>query len=263
MSRTAIVLPLILLAVSAGCASNTPLGQLDCSLNRPGFVTPEESKRLQRELTDDGIAMLLDANVRAKLPTPVALAHIQTTVPIETGRWHRSYSCMTVRTVAPAELQGWEKAMADTPGLTSVRLISPMTAGSEQPTLHRLRSLAAQMNCELLLVCMQADGSVDNLNDAAALYWTGVGLWTVPGNVYERKTVMQAAVVDCRTGVVLGTAAGQASEKTAYAAAYEQIAHDKLEAKVPAAALADLQKNSVRMFAQVVVAARGPQAKAE
>jgi len=43
--------------------------------------------------------------------------------------------------------------------------------------------------------------------------------------------------------------------KEPYAAAYEKIAHDKLDSQVPGKALDDLQKNSERAFAQVVTAA--------
>ncbi|MHC4789552.1 MAG: hypothetical protein ACYS8K_10175, partial [Planctomycetota bacterium] len=87
-----------------------------------------------------------------------------------------------------------------------------------------------------------------------------IGLWTVPGNVLEHKTVMQAILVDSRTGVILGTATGDAHLKRRYPAAFEDQRRADLQAEAPAAALADLQTGVRRLTKQVVetaVATRG------
>ena len=117
--------------------------------------------------------------------------------------------------------------------------------------MHSLRPAAARMGCELLLVYLQADSSVDNYNDAAALYWTLIGLWLVPGNVYEHRTVMQGVLMDCRTGMILGTVTGDCHREKAYAAAYQTIAVDQLSSETPAGALADMQKGFAPLIRSV------------
>ena len=111
------------------------------------------------------------------------------------------------------------------------------------------------MGCELLLVYLQSDSTVDNFNEAAALYWTFVGLWLVPGNVVEQKTVAQALLVDCRTGAILGTATGGCHLKRICPAALKQIQKDKLAQRTPRKALTNLQTDCKRLLKNVVDAA--------
>jgi hypothetical protein len=191
------------------------------------------------------------------MPTHLAVARLadESTLTPDGYRHSSRTGNLRLGIVAGAELEGWEKAVARERDIKGVRVISPGILSAGEMTLHGLRSAAAQMGCELLLVYLQVDGSVDNTTDAAALYWTLIGLWTAQGNVYERKTVIQAALLDCRTGMILGTSGGECSMRTAYAAAYEKTARDKLDSQVPGKALEDVQKSSVRMLAQVVAAA--------
>jgi rhombotail lipoprotein len=112
------------------------------------------------------------------------------------------------------------------------------------------------MGCELLLVYLQGDSSVDNYNDGAILYWTLVGLWLVPGNTYEHLCVMQAILVDCRTGAVLGTATGEGRLSRLHAAAYQDITRGQLQREAPRKALADVQKSFAKTLADVVQAAQ-------
>ena len=55
----------------------------------------------------------------------------------------------------------------------------------------------------------------------------------MPGSVYEHQTVMQAILVDCRTGAILGTATGDSHLKENYAAAYEDITVGRLSQQGP------------------------------
>ena len=137
-----------------------------------------------------------------------------------------------------------------------VHPVSQLVTGEAPANLRELRTAAARMNCELLLVYLQSDTAVDNLNDAAALYWTFVGLWLVPGNVYEHRTLMQAIVVDCRTGAILGTATGDCRLERLSPAAFGDVQRDKLAAQAPERALADLQKSCKVLFRGLAGAAR-------
>jgi hypothetical protein len=245
MKRVLLLLGLLLVG---GCASGNKMGEVRAGWSRLGVVTPEQARQLEAAMTDQDIANMLDADVQAKLPTEVAVARLVGS---------------SVDAIGSDELAGWTKAMAGQKQLEGVRAVSSAVVPGGSVSLHGLRTAAAQMGCELLLVYVQADGCVDNLTDAAALYWTFVGLWVAPGNVYEHKTVMQAALIDCRTGMIVGTATGEHSQKEVYAAAYEQIAHDKLDSQVPAKALENLQTNSARMFANVVAAANRKAGRAD
>jgi len=231
-------------AAVGGCASHHAMVEPVADLLRAGVASdPEQAEQLEKAMTDPDIANLLDARVRAKLPTSVAFAKLKSYCS-----GHQPY----LATIDAEEIQAWEKALAGQAMVRGARPVSPLAHTAERPTIHSLRVAAARMQCELLLVYLQSDSTVDNYNDAAVLYWTLLGLWTVPGNVMEHKTVMQAALVDCRTGAILGTATGDSHMKRTYPAAFAKQRRAALEADVPAAAMADLQTGCRRLMKQVV-----------
>jgi rhombotail lipoprotein len=230
-----------------GCETAHPLATPVIDFARSGLVSdPKQVSRLELALTDHQIADLLDADVRAKLPTGVAVARLRS-------------ACdgfqPELETLDAREMEAWAQAVVGQDLIRGVHPISRLSHGPNRPTLHSLRTAAARMNCELLLVYLQADSSVENLNEAAVLYWTLIGLWLVPGNVYEHRTVMQAILVDCRTGMILGTATGDSHLKKSYPAAQDKIHKEKLARQGPVEALADVQKGFARLIAQTVQAA--------
>ena len=235
---------LVLLAALSGCASHHGLVEPVADMLRGGVVNdPRQVTRLERAMTDRDIANLLDANVRAKLPTSVAVAKLTSGCS--------GYQPYLDR-IDAEELLTWEKAVEDQALIRGVHPISAVSHVGDRPTLHSLRVAAGRMHCELLLVYLQSDSAVDNFNDAAVLYWTILGLWTVPGNVLEHKTVMQAILVDSRTGAILGTATGDAHLERIYPAAFEDQRRAELAKAAPREALADLQTGVRRLVKQVV-----------
>jgi hypothetical protein len=94
-----------------------------------------------------------------------------------------------VRLVGAEQLAQWDKAAQGCAGITGFRPISPMLLGDKRLTLNDLRSAAEMMRCERLMVVAEGESEADNFNHAAALYWTFVGLWLVPGNVVEHRAV--------------------------------------------------------------------------
>ncbi len=248
--KKALCLLLAAAAITAGCASHNQMAPLK-SWNEMGLTQDQKQiSQLEKSMTDKDIANMLDVNVQAKLPTTLAVAKI-------TGGC-RPY----LETIDAEELKQWSETIRPLPEISGVGPVTAISHPDGTVTLHSLRTAAARMNCELLLVYYQQDDTVDNYNGAAALYWTFVGLWLVPGNVYEHRTVMQAALLDCRTGMILGTATGDCRKKQTCAAAYKDIYRDKFAAEAPKEALADLLKGSERMLAGVVIAARNNQAQA-
>ena len=128
-----------------------------------------QAARLERAMTDQDIANLLDADIKAKFPTGVAIAKVQS-----------GYQ-PSLETISAEELEGWSKAVQRQKMILSVHPVTSLAIG-DRPifTLRDIRTAAARMGCELLLVYLQADSSVKNLNDAAALYWTFAGLGWCP-----------------------------------------------------------------------------------
>lgn len=207
----------------------------------------EKSKHPEDTLTDQKIATMLDANITAKLPCRLAIAKIENycgTPPAELGS---------------EEIESWKAILAKQSdsftGLTALSKIGVLGTGKNGlVTLRDLRTAAARSGCELLLVYVQTEGSVDNFNDAAILYWTGIGLWLIPGNTVEHKCILQAILLDCRTGMILGTAMGDQHLKENVPATAVQIAQPKLAERAPKEALLVLQKNCQILFDDVVKA---------
>jgi hypothetical protein len=245
-----------LAALSAGCATGKHMAPINADLGTSGLLNEQQRAQLQKSLTDSDIANLLDVDVKTKLPTYLAVAKV-TRLGHYYGREGSAPGDLSLEMISSSDLAGWQDTLGRQYDIRGVRAVSPVSQDQYGISIHSLRTLAARMDCELLLVYLQADGSVDNYNASAALYWTFVGLWVAPGNTYERRTMMQAALVDCRTGMILGTASGQGQAKTDYAAAYGQIAQDRLDRQTPPMALADLQRNSLRMITQTLDATKG------
>ncbi len=251
MRQTALLVLTSLMMLAGGCATHRALAAPLVAMERSGLINdPRQVSRLEKAMTDGDIARLLDVDVRAKLPTALAVAKLDSRCS-----GYQPY----LERIGADELAAWEKIVSAQPHVRGVQPISNLAMSdsmrAERMTLHSLRVAAARLHCELLLVYMQADSSVDNFNDAAALYWTFVGLWVAPGNVVEHRTVMQAVLVDCRTGAILGTATGDARDKRTTPAAYVRIQQDKLAAQVPGDALADLQTGVDRLLTAVVARA--------
>lgn len=188
---------------------------------------------------------MLDARVDLRLPTTLALARLQA-----------DYCGVSLKTIGADELTAWEKVIAKEPRITAVQPLSPLTLPGSGLTLGVLREAAARQQSSLLLVYVQADSQVENLNHAAGLYWTGVGLFIAPGTEVEHKTVMQAILVDTRGGMVLGSATGDSHRKRTSAAAFTQIQHDKLSKQTPKESLEELHVSCGRMLADVMANAR-------
>ncbi len=275
MKRLLPVLMLVMIT-AGGCASHHKHYKLaePPGLAKGGlFKDPKDVKALEQALTDEGIARMLDADVRAKLPTSVAIAGADL-LSARYTYYRDPGKCM----MSAEALKEWEKAFEPIPHIEGVQPISPLLLQSkhaslrdlrsagvkrgasddEHASLRDLRSAAAQMKCELLLVYQVSSSAIDNYNDAAALYWTFVGLWLVPGNVYEHRTVYQGVLLDTRTGVVLGSATGDCHLKRACPAAYGDVQEGKLVQEASGKALADFRASCVNLLTDVVARATAP-----
>jgi len=246
------LLPLLALVVLVcGCATSQAMRE-PRSILQSGLVDdPKEASRLAKKLTDKDIAALLDADIRAKVPTKLAVAGI--------SEWYGWNDCDPRHVATGAEeLQRWEALADGVPHIEGVMPVTSLSTGRAHPKVHDLRTAAANMGCELLLVYYMTDSAVDNYTDAAVLYWTFVGLWVAPGNMYEHRTVVQAIVVDCRTGVILGTATGDSHLKAACPASYGRLQEEKLAEGARKKAMDDLLKGCKPLLKAIVSKAEQP-----
>jgi hypothetical protein len=240
------VLPLILLtAAVAGCATHRQMGE-PVRLSRTGVIEdPSQAAAVEKAATDAPDGKLLDAREPVRMPTRLAVADLSM-VGRRAG----------LRPLGAEEVAEWQKVVAGLAPITGVQAIPSVAVSGSGLKLYDLRRAAAQRGCGLLLVYLQSDTEIDNYNNAALLYWTFVGLWLAPGNTYEHRTVMQAVLVDTRTGTVLGTATGDCHLKEACAAANDRAVEQKLAQEAPRRAQADLQKGCQALLKQVVAAAQ-------
>jgi hypothetical protein len=239
----AAVVVLFVASLTVGCQSCKPLAEPGTLSGTRLITDPKDASRLEKSLTDTDIAALLDVDVQAKLPTSLAIARLASPCP---------WCPAGLAPIDGAELQQWQKTLAGQQHIRGLQPISELATGTGTPNLHDLRVAAAKMNCELLLVYLQADSSVDNYNNASVAYWTILGLWVSPGNTLEQKTTAQAVLVDCRTGMLLGTATGSCRLSRSYPAAFHDSLEVELAKSTAAKAMTDLQTSGGAMIARVV-----------
>ena len=245
----------VCVAFSIGCETHYAMSQPDMHPMAAALAdSPDRVDQMEHAITDRDIAARLDADVRAKLPTTLAIAKINS------GYSYR-YSA-GLQTIGAEELNSWEKVVASEPLITGVQPILPIAMKQakegEPTTLRALRDAAARQNCELLLVYLQDDTDLENSNNASILYWTIVGLWVVPGTDVEHRTVTQAVLVDTRTGSILGSATGEDRDKRTRPAALSDVNDEKLRQKTAENSLKDLQKGCAKLLRDVVAASRAP-----
>ena len=204
---------------------------------------PDRQEKLREAATDTEIANLLDVDAQPRLPSRLAVARLDATA---------AYDSPILAEIDAAEISGWDAIIDDQDKITGVSPISALAHPQGPVTLRSLRMAAARMDCELLLAYIQADSSVDNRNDASVLYWTIIGLWLSPGNSLEHKTVMQAVIIDCRTGMILGTATGDSHLKRICPLALADNRRAQMALEAPKNALASLQSNTAAMIKQVL-----------
>ncbi len=179
-----------------------------CSLAKYAPVTrPGMSVSLLSEaLSDELVEQVLEARAEPTFPSVLAVAKIGS------GAIWRDVK-RQVEIVGGEDDDAWKKlaGLHDAGGkklIDDVRFISPMLVKSDI-NLRSLRQAAAMLRAPLLLVYVTDENATEGYNDAAMLYWTIVGLWTVPGNTVGHFSVGDALLIDTRSGLILSTAHGE------------------------------------------------------
>jgi rhombotail lipoprotein len=224
-----------------GCARDNKLATPEVRLGELATTQPSgPATGIRQAKGDEEIASVLDVRVRPRLPARLAIARLAST-----------YGDVRMEAIDRDERGAWEKTLEGLREITGVEPLGTLSVEGK-PNFRALRLAAANMNCELLLVYMHASASVDNFNGAAGLYWTFVGLWLVPGSTREHKTVMEAVLLDCRSGAILGTASGSAHAREMYPAAFGGIVSARQERQTPPKAMKELQAAARAMLERVI-----------
>jgi rhombotail lipoprotein len=76
-----------------------------------------------------------------------------------------------------------------------------------------LRQIAKLFNLEVIALLSYDQIQYSEPNKLAMLYWTGIGVYLVPGDQYDIHTVLEATVFDVRTRKLLFRAPGTSTVK--------------------------------------------------
>ncbi|MBK8914706.1 MAG: hypothetical protein IPM64_08950 [Phycisphaerales bacterium] len=190
-----------LLPAAAGCTQYSPVVRPTPT----GGVMSEEL----HALTDQKIATYLDNDVRPIFPTVLALARLEEPDHYS-PRYHRTrHGEPVLIPLAESEHEAWRSALlgpwSETHPLTlveQIHVLNPLLAPGAL-SLKQLRDSAALVHAPLLLVYRRDEAASEGYNDAAAAYWTIVGLFVVPGNTVGHMTIYSALLIDTRSGAVL------------------------------------------------------------
>lgn len=240
------LLTLVLASTFSGCADYRPLQRPvpQLSVISPNFA----------DLSEDKMEKLLAADAKPKFPCILAVAKVRN--PNEDYMYDPNavdqYSLVHIE---GEEAQGW-KALIKVSGnrhrriVRDVRIINPALVNGN-PSLRKLRDAAVLFRAPLLLVYVQKDSASDGYNENAPFYWTGVGVFFVPGNTVGYHAACQAVLIDTRTGAVLATADSESrfEQKIPLIAVggTKQKARDEMTTK----AVTALQKNTAHFLTEL------------
>ena len=217
------------------------------SVVQPTRAESDISTELQN-FRDAAIEAQLQGDVRPAFPTVLAVAKL---APRDRDtRYYtndrRGPACLEVP--RDAEGDGWRKLAGKWPDggeailIEQVQFITPLLA-PPQPQTRQLREAAAMLHAPMLLVYAEQEDQWRAYNDSAALYWTIVGLFCVPGHTVGMYTTYHALLVDTQTGFILATAMGQSRRQENALPGTTDIVADRTRTESRAAAMAELQKD--------------------
>jgi hypothetical protein len=87
---------------------------------------------------------------------------------------------------------------------------------------------------------MFQDDAEDGYNDSSLLYWTIVGMWTVPGNVVGYYSAGQGLLIDTVSGQIVAVANAESKQEEAVTAAAFDIAKNRIARNARSETLAGL-----------------------
>jgi hypothetical protein len=184
-----------------GCANYRPLQRPVPQLS---VISPNLA-----DLSEQKMEKFLTAEIKQKFPCYLAVAKVQNPNPdyMYDSEAADKYSLDYIQGDEARGWQGLKKLSGEHHSrlIAQVRIISPALLNGN-PSLRKLRDAAAVFRAPILLVYVEKDAASEGFNDNAPFYWTGAGVFFVPGNTVGYHAACQAVLIDTRTGAVLATA---------------------------------------------------------
>lgn len=184
---------IFLSTLTVGCASYSPVEEPRAALEIFGSEADNRTIR----------ALLATADHEFEMPARLAVSYVDARTA---SGWSTESS---LDGVPPEHIARWEKLTEleqpnGEPVLSDVVFVTPMLlGGGSSNELARARKAAAAMRAPTLLIYSTSRNWSSGYNDAAPLYWTIIGLFTVPGHTIGTYYVHDVLLVDVATGQIL------------------------------------------------------------
>jgi len=194
--------PIVLAAALAlsGCGSAAYQAKFDAPIVRAGAPMPEVLDR--SHFSKDANAWIGESDLQKVLSTPIDL-HFPArvgVVPLGKPFDSKDGASLSVRATAAEELA---RNLAGSDVFTHVSDVS--TDIPNQGGIEGLRALAARYRLRYLVLYTERFEDETHLNGWAWLYPTIIGMFAAPGVTLKSRGVLQADLLDVRTGTILYT----------------------------------------------------------
>jgi len=214
-----------------GCAQYKPLVR---PIPKLSVISPT--------LSEPRMEKMLKENVKPEFPAVLAVAKVENAYPADIYEGPEQDDRFAIISIPTQEREGWlnlKKGEGQTHRsiIRRVQFINPSILRGN-PSLKSLRNAATQLNAPLLLIYIQQDSGASNFN-------------FIPGYTVGYISVCQAALVDTRTGIVIGTAESEAKNEEKVTIFGVEAAKTKFQNQTRSEAVTNLQKNISRGFAEL------------
>ena len=186
--------------ISVGCSANMPEAKADIgSFALKGYGDSSEAARelkmtLNMETFDadkPGVAEMPQRKILAQFPAIMAVAWVEKNA---SGQWH-------LATPAPETVEMIEKEFSDVDAISRIEPLISFGPGSAD--LTRIRKCAAALGADILFVYTKNNVIEDFYNPMALGYFTGIGLFCLPGNSIQATAAAQGLLIDVKSGFPL------------------------------------------------------------
>lgn len=192
---------------AAGCTATMPAAEANLS----SFAVPPQTvggEEYIRELkmsfglgdgrdgeAEPGVGELPKRRILAELPAVLAVARVGQNQSERERGWRMSAP-------DPETTELMEKELKD---IDAVRRVEPILSFDDRrPSLTELRRQAASLGADILFVYTTETVDETYFNPAAWGYFSGVGLFVIPGNSIKTTGAAQGLLIDVKSGFPLG-----------------------------------------------------------
>jgi hypothetical protein len=136
-----------------------------------------------------------ERKILAEFPTALAVARVGTSDRERMSGW-------TLSAPDPETTELIEEELKDLKAISGVEPL--LTFSSSEPSLAALKRMAAAVGADLLFVYTDETVVEGYFNPFGWGYFTGVGLFCIPGNTVQATGAVQGVLIDVKSGFPLG-----------------------------------------------------------